>query len=209
LEIVVMNMEGIGGEWFEELPHTGWIYQQIERTGIQERKETRIRSLTMLGESGDPRAVSPLIKCSTDDSPDIRRHATKALMKLQSARGVEALSNRLKDAGEEWATRKLAADALGEIRSHGAIESLIACLEDPSEDPAIRIHVASVLAKTGTEIAWCALQQCHEDASPAVRKATEEALRTFDISAHTSSQKSWSSLPAGQEQAGGGAGYRR
>jgi HEAT repeat protein len=187
----MMSKEGSGGEWFEELPHEGRIYQLIERSRGSEQVETRILALRALGESGDPRAVRPLIDCTDDKNAEIRKYATEALLKLHSARGVEALNGRLKDRREGWATRKLAADALGEIRSHRALEVLSDLLQDASEDLTVREYVATVLARTGTETGRHALERCRSDESPTLRKIAEDALSTSDFSSRPIGVKNW------------------
>jgi HEAT repeat protein len=192
MEIGIMSENGSGGEWFEELPHTGRIYQLIEDSKVSERRETRIRALRALGESEDPRAVRPLVEYTHDDASEIRRFATEGLYKLRSARGVEALYERVKDRQEEWGTRKLAADALGEIRSHRAVEILAECLLNGEEDLSIREYVAGVLARTATETARRALVRSRdEEGSSPMGNVAEEALRTLDTSS-SDKQRDWS-----------------
>lgn len=182
-----MRENGFGGEWFEELPRTGRIYQLIENSRESEKMETRIQALRALGESEDPRAVRPLIEYTGDQAAEIRRYATEGLFKLRSPRGVEALYNRLKDRHEEYTTRKLAADALGEIRSHRALESLVECLLNSEEDRAIREYVAEVLARTRTEIARRALAQCGSGEG-----VEAQTFRTIDTGSSNIEQRNWS-----------------
>jgi hypothetical protein len=191
MEIGIMNESGSGREWFEELPHTGRIYQLIEDSKVSERRETRIRALRALGESEDPRAVRPLIEYTRDDASEIRRFATEGLYKLRSARGVEALHERLKEKQEEWGTRKLAADALGEIRSHRAVEILAECLLNREEDLSLREYVAGILARTATETARRALVQCCDEEGSPMGNVAEEALRTLDTSS-SDERRDWS-----------------
>jgi len=177
-----MGEERLKGEWFNDMPRSEWIYRLIERLRGQEKEDSRIRALIALGESGDPRAVRPLIECSYDENAVIRRYATEGLFRLRSVRGVEALSHRLKDENEDRKTRKRAAEALGEIRSYSALEVLIERLEDYGEDPSIRIFAAEALARAGTKRTFQILQGCLEDENPSVREAAEEALHTSGIS---------------------------
>jgi HEAT repeat protein len=210
LEVGVMNENGSGGEWFDDLPRTGRIYQLIERSGESERRETRIRALRALGESEDPRAVRPLVKCTYDDAAEIRRYATEGLLKLRSARGADALHDRLRDKNEEWATRKLAADALGEIRSHYAIEILIECLLNRQEDLSIREYVAMVLAHTRTEKGRRALVQCCDGSDSAIANAAGAALHAFDATPSEAKQENWSmqNTPMKNTQVKGEAAFR-
>jgi HEAT repeat protein len=187
-----MRENGAGGEWFEKQPRTGRIYQLIENSKGSERSEARIRALKALGESEDPRAVRPLIEYTKDDAAEIRRYATEGLFKLRSARGVDALHDRLRDKNEECATRKLAADALGEIKSHRAIEILIECLMNSQEDRSVREYVATVLARTRTEKARWALIRCCGGEDSAIGPAAAEALHTLDVTLSDAEQRTWS-----------------
>jgi HEAT repeat protein len=184
-----MSEDTSDGRWFEGLPRSGYIYQVIDRTKASERRETRIRALKALGGSDDPRAVLPLVECTRDEAAEIRRYATRGLYRLRSARGVEALHERLKERTEEWVTRKLAADALGEIRSHRATEVLIERLQDREEDVSIREYVALVLGRTRTETARYALRQCYRDAGPSLQRSIEDALGMFDAPPHPVNNK--------------------
>jgi HEAT repeat protein len=104
-----------------------------------------------LGESGDPRAVTPIVDCCRDPDPDIRRHATEALCKLRSARAVKALIGRLKDRDEQPETRQRAADALALIRTVSAIDGLKERFADTSEDEFIRSYIAGVMGQIGDQ----------------------------------------------------------
>jgi hypothetical protein len=188
----IMSENESGGEWFEELPRTGRIYQLIENSKISEGRESRIRALQALGESEDPRAVRPLVEYTRDDTAEIRRYATEGLFKLRSARGVDALHDRLRDKNEEGVTRKLAADALGEIRSHHAVDILIECLLNKEEDLSIREYVATVLARTRTEKARRTLLQCCSEKDSAIGTTAEKALHTLDRTPPDVAHHSWS-----------------
>ena len=177
-----MSEERSRGEWFNALPRTDRIYRLIEQVHRGEREESRVRAIDALGESGDPRAVQALVACTYDESAEVRKHATRALCKLGSVRGVRALNDRLRDRKEEWDTRKLAAEGLREIRSYSAIEFLVERLLDRREEAVVRTHIAGVLAETGCKRAYRALSACLSDENQAVRKAAEVAFRVLDLS---------------------------
>ena len=132
-------------EWFNSLPKTGGVYRLINGTMSDRSKPERIGAVIALGESGDPRAVRPLMDCCNDMDALIRRHATEALAKLRSGRAVRVLIERLKDKNEQRETRERAAAALAAIRSFSAIEGLRDLYADADEDPAIRSFVAEEL----------------------------------------------------------------
>ncbi len=136
------------GEWFNTMPTTGRIYRLIDDAMDVSNSRSRQDAINALGTSGDPRAVRPLVGCCNDTDPEIRRHATIALLKLRSGRSVIALVERLKDRDEQMVTRQHAADALAAIRSYGAMNSLRERSLDPDEDPDIRSYVGLVLERT-------------------------------------------------------------
>jgi len=135
------------GEWYDPLPGTGGIYRLIAQAGGGTDQPDRIGAVIALGDSGDPRAVRPLIHCCNDEDSEIRRHATDALCKLRSGRAVFALIERMKDKSEQAGTRQRAASALAAIRTYGAIEGLRDRIFDINEDPAIRSYVAEMLGR--------------------------------------------------------------
>jgi HEAT repeat protein len=191
MEIGIMNENGTGGEWFEELPRTGRIYQLMDEVQLSERKDTRIQALKALGESGDPRAVRPLIECAGDEEAEIRKYATEGLFKLHSPRGVDALNARLTDKQEEGATRRMAAEAMMEIRSQHAVELLISCLLDREENLPIREYVAILLARIKSDKALHALQRCSGEDSE-MGAIAENALKKYATTSSNNLQGSWS-----------------
>jgi len=143
---VSMSMEESAGEWFSSLPKTGGIYDLVKETTDENSQKDRIRAVIALGESGDPRAVRPLVNCCSDDNPDIRGYAIEGLEKLKSGRAVDALMDRLKDEDEDQAIRLRAVSALAAIGSYSAIEGLKIC-RSGEEDPKIRSCITEVLGK--------------------------------------------------------------
>ena len=132
-------------EWFSSLPKTSGIYRLINGTMGDRGEKERIRAVIALGESDDPRAVRPLMDCCADKDPQIRLHATEALLKLRSGRAVLVLVERLRDKNEHLVTRERAAAALAAVRSYTAIEGLRDLYSDTDEDPALRSFVAEEL----------------------------------------------------------------
>jgi HEAT repeat protein len=146
-DIMSMCVEESIGEWYESVPGTGGIYRLIANAGGGTGQPDRIGAVIALGDSGDPRAVRPLIHCCNDEDSEIRRHATDALCKLRSGRAVYALIERMKDKSEQAVTRQHAASALAAIRTYSAIEGLRDRIFDGNEDPAIRSYVAVMLGR--------------------------------------------------------------
>jgi HEAT repeat protein len=145
----IMNMcaEESIGEWSGPLPGQGGIYRLIAEASGEMGQQLRSGAVIALGDSGDPRAVRPLVQCCSDEDPEIRRHATDALFKLRSGRAVHALIERIKDKREQADTRRRAAAALAAIRTYSAIEGLRDRIFDGNEDPAFRSYVAEMLGR--------------------------------------------------------------
>ena len=57
------------------------IYSLIDTLGDQNEFAERIRAAKALGQSRDPRAISPLIGCLKDVDPRLRRCCAEALLK--------------------------------------------------------------------------------------------------------------------------------
>ncbi|HMA05942.1 MAG TPA: HEAT repeat domain-containing protein [Methanomicrobiales archaeon] len=167
-------MAGKGGQG--EADRREGIYSLISSLGEQCEYAERIRAATALGESRDPRAISPLVECLKDVDPRVRRTCAEALLRLGSIRSVQAFIERLEDGEESVFTRKVAADALAKIRTYSAIESLASRLLDRSEKEAIRIHAADALGRTGSLRAIDALEKGTEDENPRVRQESGKAL---------------------------------
>jgi HEAT repeat protein len=105
----------------------------------------RLRAVTDLGKSDDPRAVRPLMDLVGDPDPAIRGGAIAALGQLKSGRPVDLLVERLRDRSEQEHIRLLAAGALAAIRSTGALRGLREFAADTDEDPALRSHTTDLL----------------------------------------------------------------
>lgn len=145
IDVMAMSLEGSAGHWYSSVPGTDEIYQVIEQAMGGKDPKDRIRAVIALGDSGDPRAVRPLVVCCNDKNPVIRRHAVVGLGKLRSARAVDALIERLGDQAEEKTTRIHAVSALAAIGSYSAIEGLNERYSDLAEDPGFRACIREVL----------------------------------------------------------------
>ncbi|KQC03110.1 MAG: hypothetical protein APR55_07175 [Methanolinea sp. SDB] len=145
IDVMAMSVEGSAGQWYSSVPGTDEIYQVIEQAMGGKDPNDRIRAVIALGDSGDPRAVRPLVLCCSDKNPVIRRDAVVGLGKLRSARAVDALIERLGDRAEEKTTRIHAVSALAAIGSYSAIEGLNERYSDLAEDPGFRACIREVL----------------------------------------------------------------
>ena len=103
---------------------TDEIYDLIEKTMVGKSLKVRIRAITTLGNSEDPRAVRSLIECCKDRNPEIRCSAIIGLENMRSGRSVEVLIERIRDKAELPENRQRAAAALATIRSYSAIREL-------------------------------------------------------------------------------------
>lgn len=168
-------MAGNGGNG--DLGRREGIYAIIDSLDERNDYAERIRAARALGQSRDPRAISPLVACLRDVDPRVRRCCAEALLALGSIRSVQAFIERLEDREESVFTRKVAADALAKIRSYSAIESLAGRLLDQAEVESVRTHVADALGRTGSLRAVDALEKCAEDPNPLVRFESGKALK--------------------------------
>jgi len=144
------GIENENGEWYNSVPRSGGVYDLVYAATSGADRGERLRAVTALGMSDDPRAVRPLMDLLEDADPEIRLSATTALGRLKSGRPVDSLIGRLRDTGEQTATREQAAFALSAIRSTGALRGLREFVADESEDAALRSFAGSLLPGTGS-----------------------------------------------------------
>ncbi len=144
-----MCVERLAGSWPGKLPTTIELYRMIDEAQGTKNRKDRIGAVIEMGESGDPRVVTPLIDCCRDKDAEVRRYATEALHKLRSGRAVNVLLERLQDRSEQLATRQGAAAALALIRTYSAIAGLKDRLTDTDEDDCIRTYISEVMGKAG------------------------------------------------------------
>ena len=123
-----------------------------------------------LRDTGDPRAVEPLIRGLEDEGWRVRKAAARGLGKIGDPRAVKPLVRALEDKNE-W-VRIYAARALGQIKDPRAVKPLIRALEDKN----VRQSVASALGKIGDPRAVETLTQALGDKDMVVRKAAGRAL---------------------------------
>jgi len=143
------SLEKQDGEWFDSLPVKGVIYDLVNATRSGHSTTERLRAISALGKSDDPRAVRPLVDLLDDANPEIRLCATSALGQLKSGRPVDDLIARLKDQKELPATRREAAAALTMIRSTGALRGLRDFITDEKEDLDLRSYADTLLKMNG------------------------------------------------------------
>jgi HEAT repeat protein len=144
-----LSLEKQDGEWYSTLPVKGAIYDLVHAARPGPDAAERLRAVTALGKSDDPRAVRPLTDLLVDSDPEIRLCATTALGQLKSGRAVDELIARLRNHNELPAIRREAAVALSAIRSTGALRGLREFIADMGEDPEIRAFADNRLKITG------------------------------------------------------------
>ncbi len=148
----------------------------LDRLGQSEWKEWVKgidTDLVRLGESGDPRALAPLITALKTGSKASRKTAASALGSLRDPGAVGPLSVALGDREEE--VRAAAAQALGQLRDPLAVEPLMAALKDRSGNT--RRAAAVALGLMGDiRAARPLIEALTDDDSWMVRKSSAEAL---------------------------------
>jgi HEAT repeat protein len=144
-----ISLEQQDGEWYNSLPRRGVVYDLVDTAMSGADTAERLRAVTALGKSDDPRAVRPLMDLLSDADPEVRLSATAALGQLKSGRPVDELIGRLRDPREQVVIREQAVVALSAIRSTGAIRGLREFIDDKDEDPALRSYAGNLLKGLG------------------------------------------------------------
>lgn len=152
-----------------------------------------------LGEIGDERGVAPLVAALDDEDDEVRKYATRSLIKLNRAavmplvaylekappRGEAGAVRALGDIGDRRALQPLLARvsgqsradvflALGKLRAPEAEATLIAGLADP--DWQVRMNAAMALGPLGSKGAVATLEKTLEDEVHVVREWSARSL---------------------------------
>jgi HEAT repeat protein len=126
---------------------------------------------TLLGEFGDPRAVTPLIEALHDEDRAVREAATGALRKIGSA-AVPALIAALQDLNGN--VQEIAVAVLKDLPDPRAADPLIGCLTN--KNWIVRMHAAKGLGIAGDARAIAQLVPLLIDPVKAVRVDATDAL---------------------------------
>jgi HEAT repeat protein len=146
----------------------GEIWQLSELVGLGDDDAfTREAAAMALGETGDKRAIKPLIAALRDDVEEVRWAATKALGVIWQLPGLAELGDR--DEG----MRRTAAIALKGLGDARAMEPLIAALRD--NDRYVRRNAAKALRTIG-ESAAARLTVMLQDSDRRVWRGAIQAL---------------------------------
>ena len=105
----------------------------------------RSKAVIALGQSGDQRAVEPLIALLKHENPRVRWGAIQALWRLKNLRSLAPLCSALKD--EDDYVRRAASYALGQLGDRQAIEPLLIALQD--ENAGVRIAASLAFGQIG------------------------------------------------------------
>ena len=144
------------------------IFKRGELGGI------KLVVIDALGQIGDVKAVSPLLKALESEDRWIRRAAAKALETMNDDRIVEPLMRRLLEENEPDAeVRRSAAKALARMQLEKSIEPLAQALKDSSLG--VRLEAGYALGRIG-EPAIDVLIEARNDADSRVRDSAVAAL---------------------------------
>jgi len=142
----------------------------------------KIKAITLLGASGNPRAIEPLLATFNDsfmnwECPSIKSYAAAALGNYkQDSRVVETLIEGVND--RELLTREAAIQSLGKIGNPKAVPSLLRLLNDKSIT--IRLSAIKSLEQIGDPEAIPYLKRIAENESDdVVRSQAMTALGNF------------------------------
>jgi len=144
----------------------------IKALGYDKDPLVRQAAADALGETGDPRAVKPLIAALRDRNAPVRQAAAKALGRIRDCQAVEPLIAVVGDGVQM--VRQAAVYALGEIGDGRAVQVLVTALGEP--DAKMRKVAAEALGKTTDTRTLEPLVAALNDADQEVCHATVDAL---------------------------------
>ena len=171
----------------------------ISQVLTQKTLERRYVAAWSLGAIGDSSVISPLIGALADENSEVRRYATRALIKLNKiavlplidyldnaeGEGAAAAIRAVGDIADKRALEVLLIQAkgehraeaflaLGKLRDARAESALLAGLED--SDSLVRMNAAMALGPLGGPAAAAALQATLEDDIHVVREWSARSL---------------------------------
>lgn len=134
----------------------------------------RTHAARVLGSSGDPAAILPLLAAMESNLGMIAGGGTiaRALVDLRQVWSVEAFVGTLED--PRGYVRRASAEALGWLQDDRAVEALIPALRD--EMPGVRIEAAWALGVMGDLRAMMPLIEAMGDSDANVRRSVADAL---------------------------------
>ncbi len=136
-----------------------------------ENMMVREKAVTIIGDTGNPRVVRPLIELLRNDREwRVQKAAAEALEKFGDKRAIEPLIEALKD--KDKLVRQAAQEALA--HEPRAVDPLIQLLED--KDRSVRWQVVSLLEVLGDKKAVEPLIKMIRDPDQNVRKTAVRAL---------------------------------
>jgi len=137
-------------------------------------ERTRQVASEVLGDSGDPEAIRPLLAALDDVRGMIAGGGAvaKALVRLREVWSVDIFIGALSDARSY--VRRAAAEALGWLRDAGAVDALISALHD--EFFGVRLEACWALGELGDSRALQPLVETMQDEDENVRRNAAEAL---------------------------------
>lgn len=159
-----------------------------------------------LGRYGNPDDAPVFVSAFSSGSPEVRREAQLATLRLGDA-GLPFLHIEASDTGGSYAVRLSALEVIQGLRSTGSLTLLMVLLEDPDERisrkaetilgtygaeaiPALaklykesgeanRIHAVRLMGEIGSSSAFPTLASALDDPSPVVREVASESLLRF------------------------------
>ena len=134
----------------------------------------RSHAAHVLGSSGDPAAIVPLLAAMEPNLGMIAGGGTvaRALVGLREVWSVEAFAGSLQDPRDY--VRRASAEALGWLQDDRAVEALTGALRD--EMPGVRIEAAWALGVIGDLRATMSLIEAMGDTDTNVRRCVADAL---------------------------------
>lgn len=134
--------------------------------------EVQVRIISALGKTGDVRAIEPLSKLASEESPFIVQNAMHALARIDDPQARNVLVEAFHQPDKY--TRRAAFKALSARRDSGVMQLLLKALSDPDDE--IRESAALLLRDAGDAAAVSALIKALEDQNVRVRLNAARSL---------------------------------
>lgn len=141
--------------------------------GMQPGNDPQVRQYAamLLGQSGEPEGIGPLLYAIRDPDKKVRARAAEALGMIGDP-SVDSLVLLMNE--PDWKIRYRAAEALGITGSKKGVPSLITALDDPKDH--VRYMAAKAIGATGSGMAEVALIARLGDENEFVRRSAATAL---------------------------------
>jgi len=170
VSLILVAAAGCGKKPETDSANVLQLIKDLEKT----EPKARVNAAILLGNSRDPAAVEPLVKCLGDIRTDVKKAVIEALALIGDPRASRPLGAFLTNKDNDPELLRLAAHSMGTIGGQDGVPALIQALD--YEDEGIVYAAAHSLGQVGGDAALNALAKAVKAEEQHIRRAAASAL---------------------------------